>query len=87
MNQEQFRQFWEQLRTPLKDYWAKITTEDLDEIQGDLTKFGFVLQRRYGELHKEEVTVWANRRYSHWTGNYTGYLDAEPFLAMHKEVV
>ena len=81
MNHEQFRQFWEQLRTPLKDYWAKITTEDLDEIQGDLAKFGSVLQRRYGELHKDEVTVWANRRYSHWTGNYTGYEDAEPFLA------
>ncbi len=54
MNQEQFGQFWEQLRTPLKDTWAKITMEDLDEIQGDLAKFGSVLQRRYGELHKEE---------------------------------
>jgi hypothetical protein len=77
MNQEQFGQFWEQLRTPLKDTWAKITMEDLDEIQGDLAKFGSVLQRRYGELHKEKVAVWANRRYSHWTGNYAGYKDAE----------
>jgi hypothetical protein len=84
MNQEQFGQFWEQLRTPLKDYWAKITTKDLDEIQGDLAKFGSVVQRRYGELHMEEVTAWANRRYSHWTGNYVGYEDAEPFLAKYK---
>jgi hypothetical protein len=87
MNHEQFRQFWEQLRTPLKDYWAKITTEDLDEIQGDLAKFGSVLQRRYGELHKEKVTIWANRRYSHWTGNYVGYEDAVSFQALDKEVV
>jgi uncharacterized protein YjbJ (UPF0337 family) len=78
MNQEQFGQFWEQLRTPLKDTWAKITMEDLDEIQGDLDRFGSVLQRRYGELHKEEVTIWANRRYSHWTENNAGYKDAEP---------
>jgi hypothetical protein len=78
MNQEQFRQFWEQLRTPLKDTWAKITMEDLDEIKGDLATFGSVLQRRYGELHKEEVITWANRRYSHWTGNYAGYKDPEP---------
>ena len=78
MNQEQFRQFWEQLRTPLKDTWAKITMEDLDEIQGDLAKFGSVLQRRYGELHKEKVTIWANRRYSHWTGNNAGHKDAKP---------
>ena len=87
MNQEQFGQFWQQLRTPLKVKWEKITTEDLDEIQGDLVKFGSVLQRRYGSLQSEEVSVWANRRYSHWTGNYVGYQDAEPFLALHKEVV
>jgi hypothetical protein len=77
MNQQQFRQFWEQLRTPLKDTWAKITMEDLDEIQGDLAKFGSVLERRYGELHKEKVTNWANSRYSHWTGKLADYKDAE----------
>ena len=87
MNQEQFGQFWDQLRTPLKAKWEKVTTEDLDDIQGDLVKFASVLQRRYGELHQEEVTVWANRRYSHWTGNYVGYEDAERFLTLHKGVV
>jgi hypothetical protein len=87
MNQEQFGQFWEQLRTPLNAKWEKVTIEDLDEIHGDLAKFGSVLQRRYGELQKEEVSIWANRRYSHWTGNYAGYEDAELFLAVHKEAV
>jgi uncharacterized protein YjbJ (UPF0337 family) len=78
MNQEQFGQFWTQLKAPLKAKWEKITEEDLGEIQGDLAKFGTVLQKRYGELQKEEVNTWANRRYSHWTGNYLGYKDAEP---------
>jgi hypothetical protein len=78
MNQEQFGQFWTQLKAPLKAKWEKITEEDLGEIQGDLAKFGMVLQKRYGELQKEEVNIWANRRYSHWTGNYVGYKDAEP---------
>jgi hypothetical protein len=78
MNQEQFGQFWTQLQAPLKAKWEKITEEDLGEIQGDLAKFGTVLQKRYGELQKEEVNTWANRRYSHWTGNYLGYKDAEP---------
>jgi hypothetical protein len=87
MNQEQFGQFWEQLRTPLNAKWEKVTMEDLDEIQGDLAKFGSVLQRRYGALQKEEVSIWANRRYSHWTGNYAGYEDAEVFLAVHKAAV
>ena len=70
----------------MKAKWEKITTEDLDEIKGDLARFGSVLQRRYGEVHKEEVTTWANRRYSTWTGNYVGYRDAEEFLALHKEI-
>lgn len=78
MNQEQFGQFWTQLKAPLKAKWEKITEEDLGEIQGNLAKFGTVLQKRYGELQKEEVSTWANRRYSHWTGNYVGYKDAEP---------
>ena len=78
MNQEQFGQFWTQLKAPLKAKWEKITEDDLGEIQGNLAKFGTVLQKRYGELQKEEVNTWANRRYSHWTGNYVGYKDAEP---------
>jgi uncharacterized protein YjbJ (UPF0337 family) len=77
MNQEQFGQFWTQLKAPLKDKWENITEEDLVEIQGDLAKFGGVLEKRYGEVKKEEVSTWANRRYSHWTGNYVGYRDAD----------
>ncbi|MBH0202528.1 MAG: hypothetical protein HP496_09615 [Nitrospira sp.] len=78
MNKEQFGQFWEQLKTPLKAKWVNITEEDLSEIKGDLDRFGTVLQKRYGELQKDEVVTWANRRYSHWTGNYIGYQDAAP---------
>jgi hypothetical protein len=43
-----------------------------------LATFGSVIQRRYGELQKEEVRTWANRRYCHWSGNYIGYKDPEP---------
>ena len=78
MNQEQFGQFWLQLKAPLKAKWEKITEDDILEIQGDLAKFSAVLQKRYGGLQQEEVATWANRRYSHWTGNYLGYKDAEP---------
>jgi uncharacterized protein YjbJ (UPF0337 family) len=75
MNQEQFGQFWEQLKVPLKTKWAKITEQDLTEVRGDLGKFSRVLQQRYGDLQKAEVATWANRRYSHWSGNYSGYQD------------
>jgi uncharacterized protein YjbJ (UPF0337 family) len=78
MNKEQFGQFWEQLKTPLKAKWVNITDADLIEIKGDLDRFETVIQKRYGELQKDEVATWANRRYSHWTGNYIGYKDAAP---------
>jgi len=78
MNQEQFAQFWAQLKTPLKAKWEKITDEDILDIQGDLAKFSGILHKRYGEVQKAEVNTWANRRYSHWTGNYIGYKDPEP---------
>jgi hypothetical protein len=75
MTQEQFAHFWEQLREPLKLKWGKITEADLMEIQGNLEVFTDVLQRRYGELHKDEVAKWANRRHAYWSGNYIGYKD------------
>jgi len=78
MNQEQFRQFWEQLRAPLKAKWEKITDADLVEIRGDLNAFGIILQQRYGDSQKAEVSTWANRRYAHWSGNYAGYKDPQP---------
>lgn len=73
MNKEQFRQFWEQLKMPLKAKWERITGDDLSEIKGDLDRFGAVLQKRYGEVQKDEVARWAHRRYCHWSGNYIGY--------------
>lgn len=78
MNKEQFGQFWDQLKVPLKAKWAGISDEDLVEINGNLDIFGTVIQKRYGELRKEEVARWANRRYCHWSGNYIGYQDEIP---------
>ncbi len=75
MNQEQFGQFWMQLQAPLRAKWMRITEEDLLAVQGNLVTFTNVLQKRYGELQKDQVMNWANRRYSHWSGNYAGYTD------------
>jgi hypothetical protein len=33
--------------------------------------FTAVLAKRYGATQNGEVNTWANRRYSHWSGNYT----------------
>ncbi len=73
MNQEQFGQFWEQLKAPLKAKWAELSDEDLVGIKGNLDSFRTVLQKRFGELRKEEVSRWAHRRFCHWSGSYVGY--------------
>ena len=78
MTQEQFQHFWLQLKAPLRATWDKITESDLGEIQGSLAKFGDVLQKRYGEGRKDEVSLWADRRHAHWSGNYIGYKDPKP---------
>ena len=71
MNQEQFSAFWTQLKGPLKAKWEKITDADLLEIAGNLVTFTAVLAKRYGATKNDEVNTWANRRYSHWSSNYT----------------
>ena len=78
MTQEQFQQFWVQLQTPLKAKWEKITDADVMEIKGNLATFTDILQKRYGEGHREEVKTWADRRHAHWSGNYLGYQDPKP---------
>ena len=77
MIQEQFQQFWLQLKAPLKAKWDKITDADFEEIQGNLARFTDIVLKRYGDTNKDEVSTWVNRRYSHWTGNYLGYKDPE----------
>ena len=72
MNQEQFTGFWKQLKAPLQAKWDKLTDEDLIQIDGNMVKFNGVLAVRYGE-QKGAVSTWANRRYSHVSGNYEGY--------------
>ena len=56
---------------PLKAKWEKITDADILEIAGNLVTFTAVLTKRYGATQNGEVNTWANRRYSHWSGNYT----------------
>ena len=73
MNQEQFGQFWAELKAPLRAKWGKITEVDLTQIEGVLASFQAIVHERYGVLEKQDVFTWANRRYSHWSGNYAGY--------------
>ncbi len=73
MNQTQFKSFWEQQsKEPITKKWDQITDENLGQIKGDLSAFNSAIEARYTE-RKEDVRLWANPRYAHWTGWYEGY--------------
>lgn len=77
MNQEQFKESWDQLKGPLKKQWGTLTDDDLRQIGGDQEKFNGAIQKRYGE-RSGEVTKWADRWYARWSGWYEGYEEAKP---------
>lgn len=72
MNHEQFKQSWDQLKWHLQTHWAKLTNDDLLQIEGDLDQFNGVLEKRYGEM-KGEVSRWADLWYARWIGSYIEY--------------
>ena len=72
MTLEQFKTFWEQLKSPLQAKWEKLTEEDLLLIDGNMGKFDSVIDKRYG-TRQGEVRTWANQRFAHWSGRYEDY--------------
>jgi hypothetical protein len=49
------------------------------QLKGPLkAKWDKVVQKRYGEVDKHEVRIWADRRHAVWSGNYIGYKDPQP---------
>ena len=76
MNQEQFKQGWDQLKGRLQKQWVNLTDEDILQIAGDQDKFNGVLDLRYRD-RKLEVSKWADRWYAKWAGWYEGYEEAK----------
>jgi len=48
MNWPEVQQRWEQMHLVLRTYWTKLTTDDLQRINGNRAKLAEALQRRYG---------------------------------------
>ncbi len=63
MNQEQFKESWDQLKGDLKKKWVKLTDDDLRQIEGNLDTFNTTIQKRYGEM-KEHVSTWVDQWYA-----------------------
>jgi uncharacterized protein YjbJ (UPF0337 family) len=48
MNQDVLSGKWKQMRGQVKQWWGKLTDDDLDRIDGAMDKLAGTLQERYG---------------------------------------
>jgi uncharacterized protein YjbJ (UPF0337 family) len=48
MNQDTFAGQWKQLRGRAKEWWGKLTDDELTQVEGKMDKLVGLLQARYG---------------------------------------
>jgi uncharacterized protein YjbJ (UPF0337 family) len=48
MNQDVIAGKWKQMRGEMKQWWGKLTDDDLDRVDGAMDKLAGALQERYG---------------------------------------
>ena len=48
MNKDVFEGKWKQMRGQVREWWGKLTDDDLDKVAGKYDKFVGVLQEKYG---------------------------------------
>ncbi len=58
LNENIFEGKWKQIRGQAKEWWGKLTDDDLDKVEGKYDKLVGLLQEKYGytqEQVKEEI--------------------------------
>ena len=53
MNQDIIAGKWKQMRGQVKQWWGKLTDDDLDRIDGTMDRLAGTLQERYGWEREE----------------------------------
>ena len=61
MNQDVFEGKWKEMRGQVKEWWSKLTDDDLDQISGKADQVIGLLQQKYG-CTKEYAQEEYNRR-------------------------
>jgi len=65
MNRDTLKGQWMQVRGKIKQQWAKLTDDDLAQIQGNYEMLVGRLQERYGRS-REEIEEELDRRFRKW---------------------
>jgi uncharacterized protein YjbJ (UPF0337 family) len=61
MNQDIFEGKWKEMRGQIKEWWGKLTDDDLDRVSGKADQIVGLLQQKYGYT-KEHAQEEYNRR-------------------------
>ncbi len=61
MNEDILEGKWKQVRGQAKEWWGKLTDDDLDKVEGKFEGLAGVLQERYG-FSREAAVEEINRR-------------------------
>ncbi|MBC7714635.1 MAG: CsbD family protein [Rhizobacter sp.] len=63
VNEDTIKGKWKEVKGDVQKMWGKLTDDELDQAQGDLTSLSGIIQRRYGES-KEAVDTKLNDYFS-----------------------
>jgi uncharacterized protein YjbJ (UPF0337 family) len=61
MNNDVFEGKWKQLRGQVKEWWGKLTDDDLDKVDGKLDRFLGLLQEKYGYTREQAEEEYRKR--------------------------
>ena len=53
LNQNIFEGKWKQIRGQAKEWWGKLTDDDLDKVEGKYDKLAGLLQEKYGYTEQQ----------------------------------
>jgi uncharacterized protein YjbJ (UPF0337 family) len=62
MNKDQTKGKWNQLKGEIKRRWAKMTDDDLLQVEGDMDKLAGRIQERTGD-RKEDIRRWLDEQH------------------------
>lgn len=61
MNNNIFEGKWKQVRGQAKEWWGKLTDDDLDKVEGKFDKLVGLLQEKYGYTEQQAKDEWEKR--------------------------
>ena len=61
MNNNVFEGKWKQLRGQAKEWWGKLTDDDLEKVNGKLDKLIGLLQEKYGYTQQQAENEYKRR--------------------------